>query len=164
MKNLTIIAAIGKNNELGLNNDLIWKFKEDMNFFKENTMGKSIVMGRKTLESLPNILPGRKHLVISKKMDEDLNGEVKVFSSIENFIEYALSQDEEIMVIGGASIYKELLPYSDRMLLTEVDDEHLADAFFPEFNKDEWESTILSEQEEQGIKYKHLEYKRKKTK
>ncbi len=162
MKNLTIIAAIGKNNELGLNNNLIWKFKEDMNFFKENTMGKSIVMGRKTLESLPNLLPGRKHLVISKKMDEDLNGEVKVFSSIENFIEYALSQDEEIMVIGGASIYKELLPYSDRMLLTEVDDEHLADAFFPEFNKDEWERTILSEQEEQGIKYKHLEYKRKK--
>ena len=161
MKNLTIIAAIGKNNELGLNNNLIWKFKEDMKFFKENTIGKSIVMGRKTLESLPTLLPGRKHLVISKKMDEDLNGEVKVFSSIENFIEYALSQDEEIMVIGGASIYKELLPYSDRMLLTEVDDEHLADTFFPEFNKDEWESTILSEQEEQGIKYKHLEYKRK---
>ena len=164
MENLTIIAAIGRNNELGLDNNLIWKFKEDMQFFKENTMGKSMVMGRKTLESLPKLLPGRKHIVISRRMVDDFDPEVKVFSSVQNFIQYALSQDEEIMVIGGASIYKELLPYSDKMLLTEVDDEHLADAFFPEFNKEEWDSKILSEQEEQGIKYKHLEYKRKKSK
>ena len=160
MKNLTIIAAIGKNNELGLNNDLIWKFKEDMHFFKENTMGKSIVMGRNTLESLPKLLPGRKHLVISRKMRGE-NPEIKVFSSVQNFIQYALAQDDEIMVIGGASIYKELLPYSDKMLLTEVDEEHIADVFFPEFDKEEWDSTLLSEQEEQGIKFKHLEYKRK---
>ena len=160
MKNLTIIAAIGKNNELGFNNDLIWKFSEDMQFFKENTMGKSIVMGRKTLESLPKLLPGRKHLVISRRIREE-DSEIKYFSSIQNFIQYALAQDEEIMVIGGASIYKELLPYSDKMLLTEVDDEHIADAFFPEFDKEEWDSTLLSEQEEQGIKFKHLEYKRK---
>ena len=161
MKNLTIIAAIGKNNELGYNNNLIWKFKEDMQFFKENTMGKSIVMGRKTLESLPKLLPGRKHIVISRRIREE-DSEIKYFSSIQNFIQYALAQDEEIMVIGGASIYKELLPYSDKMLLTEIDDEHIADAFFPEFDKEEWDSTLLSEQEEQGIKFKHLEYTRRK--
>lgn len=161
MENLTIIAAIGRNNELGFENNLIWKFKEDMQFFRENTMGKSIVMGRNTLESLPKLLPGRKHIVISRKMSLDNNSEIKYFSSIQNFIQYALSQDEEIMVIGGASIYKELLPYSDKMLLTEIDDEHVADVFFPEFNREEWDSSVLNEQEEQGIKFKHLEYKRK---
>ena len=68
---LTIIAAIGKNNELGYNNDLIWKFNEDMEFFKSNTMNKKIVMGRKTLESLPKLLDGRTHLVITRRNLDD---------------------------------------------------------------------------------------------
>ena len=67
MKNITIIAAIGRNRELGKNNDLIWHFREDMKFFKEQTMGKPIVMGYKTLESLPKLLPGRKHIVLTSR-------------------------------------------------------------------------------------------------
>ena len=157
--NLTIIAAIGKNNELGYNNDLIWKFKEDMNFFKENTINKKIVMGRKTLESLPKLLDNRTHLVITRKKLND--NRILTFNNIDSFLEYAEKLDEEIMVIGGASIYKELLPYSNKLLLTEIDAESKADTYFPSINEDEWIRKELSTHEENNIKYKHILYKKK---
>ena len=158
--NLTTIAAIGKNNELGYNNDLIWKINEDMIFFKNSTMNKKIVMGRKTLESLPKLLEGRTHLVITKHEIND--SRILTFYNIESFLDYAEEIDEEIMVIGGASIYKELLPYSNKLLLTEIDASSKADAYFPKINKDEWEKEILSTNEENNIKYKHVLYKKKK--
>lgn len=157
--NLTIIAAIGKNNELGYNNDLIWRFKEDMNFFKENTINKKIVMGRKTLESLPKLLDNRTHLVITRKKLND--NRILTFNNIASFLEYAEKLDEEIMVIGGASIYKELLPYSNKLLLTEIDAESKADTYFPTINEDEWIRKELSTHEENNIKYKHILYKKK---
>lgn len=156
---LTIIASKGKNNELGYNNDLIWKFKEDMNFFKINTMNKQIVMGRNTLESLPKLLEGRKHLVLTRKELNDIN--ITTFPNIQFFLEYAEELDEEIMVIGGASIYEELLPYSNKMLLTEIDAEAKADTFFPEINEDDWIRQELSSHKENNIKYKHVLYKKK---
>ncbi len=159
MANLTIIACVDKNGGLGKDNELLYRFKEDMKFFRDHTMGKKMIMGRKTLESLPKLLPGRIHLVLShKKID---NPEVTTFTSIEEFLDYANQNDEEIMVIGGARIYSELYPYTNKMLLTEVEDSKEADAFFPDFSKDDWESEVLSEHIESGIKYKHLQYKRK---
>ena len=159
MANLTMIACVGKNRGIGKDNDLIYHFKEDMKFFKENTMGKPIIMGTNTLHSLPRLLPGREHIILThSKID---NPEITTFSSIDEFLDYANQTDEEIMVIGGARIYSELYPYSNKMLLTEVDDEKEADAFFPEYSKDEWDSEVLSEHTESGIKYKHLQYKRK---
>ena len=157
--NLTIIAAIGKNNELGYNNNLIWRFKEDMNFFKENTINKKIVMGRKTLESLPKLLDNRTHLVITRKKLND--NRILTFNNIDSFLEYAEKLDEEIMVIGGASIYKELLPYSNKLLLTEIDDSSKADTYFPSINEDEWIRKELSTHEENNIKYKHIFFKKK---
>ena len=82
--NINLIAAIGKNNELGKNNDLIWKFKGDMKFFKDTTMGHPIVMGRKTFESLPKVLPGRKNIVISTS--EIINEEIELYKSIKDFL------------------------------------------------------------------------------
>ena len=157
---LTIIAAIGKNNELGYNNDLIWKFNEDMEFFKSNTMNKKIVMGRKTLESLPKLLDGRTHLVITRR---NLDDKILTFNSIDSFLEYADKLDEEIMVIGGESIYRELLPYSDKLLLTEIDASSEADVYFPNIKEDEWTKKILSDHEEDNIKYKHVLYKKKQS-
>ena len=161
MEKLTIIACIGKNRELGLENNLIWRFKEDMRFFKTSTMGKDIIMGRKTLESLPKLLEGRNHLVLTHaKIDNPL---IKTFSTVEEFLEYARDKDEEIMVIGGASVYRELLPYTSKMLLTEVEAEAKADVYFPQFERNEWDSELLTENEEKGIKYKRLSYTRKKN-
>ncbi len=160
MNNITMIAAVGKNLELGRNNDLIWKFKEDMKFFKENTMGKPIVMGYNTFISLPKLLPGRKHIVLSRSHD-DLGPEVDIVKSVDELLEKIIEY-EEVMIIGGASIYNQMLSYSNKLLLTEIDAEATdADAFFPEFNKDEWDSEVISENEENKIKYKHLSYTRK---
>ena len=157
--NLSLIAAVGKNNELGRNNTLIWRFKEDMRFFKENTMGKPIIMGRKTLESLPKLLPGREHLVLTKS-NLYIEG-VKVFHTKEELLDYVSSFDKEFMVIGGASIYEQFIDYSSKMLLTEIDAESAADVYFPTFNKDDFERIELSSVRENDIDYKHVLYKRK---
>ena len=88
--------------------------------------------------------------------------EVLVMHSISDLLSHIEQCEEEFMVIGGASIYQELLPYSDTMLLTKIDAESDADVYFPSFNKEDWDSVVLSEQEERGISYKHFVYTRKK--
>ena len=164
MKNVTIIAAIGKNNELGKNNDLIWRFKEDMDFFKEQTMGKPMAMGYKTFYSLREgkPLPGRKHIVLTSRNIEE-NDQIVLVRSLEELLKYIEEYKDEVMIIGGASIYKSMLDYADKLVLTEIDAEDKeADAYFPIFNKEEWNSEELSSHEENNIKYKHLVYTRKK--
>ena len=160
MKNITMIAAVGKNLELGKNNDLIWHFKEDMKFFKEQTMGKPMVMGIKTLESLPKLLPGRQHIVLTRR-NLTLDPSVLIVHSIDELLE-KVRDYPEVMVIGGASVYKEMLDYSDKLILTEIDAEADADVYFPKFDKNEWDSTVLGENSENDISYKHFVYTRKK--
>lgn len=160
MNNITMIAAIGKNRELGKNNDLIWHFKEDMKFFRNETMGKPIVMGMRTLESLPRLLPGRKHIVLTTK-DRTLPEEILIVHSKEELLE-TIKEYPEIMIIGGATVYNEMLEYSNKLVLTEIDAESDADVYFPEFDKEKWNSGIIAEHEESGIKYKHLIYTRKR--
>ena len=163
MENITMIAAIGKNNELGKNNNLIWRFKEDMQFFKEQTMGKPMAMGYKTFYSLRNgkPLPGRKHIVLTSR-DIEENEQIKIVRSIDELLNYIEEYKDEVMIIGGASVYKAMLEYANKLVLTEIDAEDKeADAYFPIFNKEEWDSEVLSENEENNIKYKHLVYKRK---
>ena len=159
MKNITMIAAVGKNLELGKNNDLIWHFKEDMKFFREQTMGKPIVMGIKTLESLPKLLPGRKHIVLTTR-NLELDSAILVVHSIDELLEKVIDYPE-VMVIGGASIYRQLLEYSDKLILTEIDSDADADVYFPSFDKREWNSEVVGEHIEDDISYKHLVYTRK---
>ena len=159
--NFSIIAAIGKNNELGKDNDLIWHLPNDLKFFKETTTGKTIIMGRRTFESLPRMLPNRHHIVLSSSTD--FPDEVEVFSSLEELLKKYKESNEEIFIIGGASIYKLFLDYSNKMYLTEIDAScEDATAFFPKFEYDEWNREILKENEDDGIKYKHVLYTRKK--
>ncbi len=161
MKNITMIAAVGKNLELGKNNELIWHLREDMKFFKEQTMGKPIVMGRKTLESLPKLLPGRKHIVLTKQ-NLPLSPEILVFHSKEEVLKFVEEYQNEVMIIGGASIYKEFLPDAEKLVLTEIDaEEKDADAYFPAFNKEEWDREELGEVVAETPHYKHLVYTRK---
>ena len=138
---ISMISSVGKNGELGKGNKLIWHFKEDMKFFKETTMGHTVIMGRKTYESLPGKLPGREMIVVSTKA---VDGDIQVISSINNIVDKYRDSDEEVFVIGGASIYKQFLPFAKRLYLTEINDVDLdADTFFPKFNKKEWKKTIL---------------------
>ena len=157
---LTMIAAIGKNNELGKDNQLLWHLPQDMKFFREQTKGHTIVMGRKTFESLPGLLPHRHHIVISRS-HPDLPKEVEIFDSPDAFVEAYQDTEEEIFVIGGAMIYREFLPCAYRLLLTEIDQVYDADAFFPSFNEEDYTKTILTDITEEGVHYHHMEYLRK---
>lgn len=158
--NISLIAAIGKNNELGKNNTLIWSFKEDMKFFKDTTMGYPVVMGTNTFDSLPFVLPGRKNIVISPF--EINNDNIEIYNSIESFLEAYKDFKEEIFIIGGASIYKQFIDYANKLYLTEIDaTDKEAEVFFPEFNRNEFDKEIISEYVENNITYKHVLYKRK---
>ena len=160
MGKLTLIAAIGKNGELGNNNQLIWKIPEDMKFFKEKTVGKYIVMGMNTLNSLPKLLSDRKHIVLTSRNIE-LNSNIIVFHDKESLLKYIKTLDEEVIVIGGAQIYSLLIEYVDKMYLTEIEGADEADAYFPKFDEKEWNSKILGEYEYQDLHYKRLVYIRK---
>jgi len=156
----TIIAAIGKNRELGKDNNLIWNLPNDLKFFKQVTSNHAIIMGRKTFESLPKMLPNRKHIVLTRS--ENLPSEVEVYKELKQILERYKDSTEEIFIIGGASIYSQFLEYSDKLYLTEIDEEEKnADVFFPEFDKSNYTSELIRENEDNGIKYKHIVYRRK---
>ena len=156
----SIIAAIGKNNELGKDNNLIWRIKEDLKFFKETTMSHPIVMGSNTFRSLPKVLPGRTNIVISSKTD--FPEEVVVYKSPEELINDYKDSEEELFIIGGGRIYKEFINICDKLYLTEIDDEcNDADTYFPAFDKEEYERIELSSGIDNDISYKHVLYKRK---
>lgn len=156
----SIIAAIGKNNELGKNNGLIWHLPNDLKFFKEMTTGHTIIMGKNTFNSLPKLLPNRHHVVLSKSSDfPDL---VEVFHDINDLKQKYDNENEEEFIIGGGRMYNLFIKYADKLYLTEIDAEDKnADTYFPEFDKNEWTREILKDNEDNGIKYSHVLYKRK---
>ena len=154
---ISMIAAIGKNNELGKGNDLIWHFKEDMKFFKETTMGHSVIMGRKTFESLPKALPGRKNIVITRDSAYSADG-ICTVSSPEEAI--AAADTDEVFIIGGGSIYNLFLPKADKLYLTEIDADFEGDVFFPEFDSALFIRT-LDEQIGGPVPYRYVTYTKK---
>ena len=155
------IAAIGKNHELGKNNDMIWHMPKDLKFFKAQTKGHSMVMGRKTFESLPGMLPGRHHIVISRSKTDFGEG-VEVFASIDDFMEAYKDKDETVFVIGGGQIYQQMLELSDELILTHVDATcEQAQVFYPQFDESQYDQEVLLEQEDNGLKLRHVRYIKK---
>lgn len=161
--NITLIAAVGKNLELGNDNTLIWSIPEDLNFFRENTIDKTIVMGMNTLKSLPKLLPNRKHVVLTRKNIE-LDPSIVVVHSIDELLSYIELLGEEVMIIGGAQIYSQMIEYANKMLLTEIDDSKDSDVYFPSFSLDDWDREVISEHRYNDINYSHVTYTRKKKK
>ena len=153
---VSMIVAVGSNNEIGKNNDLLWYLPSDLKFFKATTMGRSIIMGRKTFQSLPKALPGRKNIVISSDAGFDAPG-----ATVVTDLEAALreSETDEVFIIGGASIYKAYFPMADKLYITEVEfEDKEADVYFPEIDLSQWKKEILDEGEENGLKFKHILY------
>lgn len=151
-----MIVAVGTNNEIGKNNDLLWYLPSDLKFFKATTMGRSIIMGRKTFQSLPKALPGRKNIVISSDAGFDAPG-ATVVTDIESALRE--SETDEVFIIGGASIYKAYFPMADKLYITEVEfEDRDADVYFPEIDLSQWNKEILDEGEENGLKFKHILY------
>ena len=156
---ISMIAAVGKNRELGIDNRLIWKIPRDMKFFRDTTMGHKVIMGRKTYESLPGYLPGREMIVLDFNKVE---GNVSTMYSVEEVLDNYLDSPEEVFIIGGASIYKQFIKYATRLYLTEIDESHFADVYFPEFNKRNWSREIITSGEWENIKFTMCKYTKNK--
>lgn len=154
---ISLIACVGKNNELGKDSQLCFHLKTDMNFFRHKTWKHPVVMGRKTYESIGHSLPERINYVLTRGMGQP-NGAAIILSDLDNFLK---NMKDDVFVIGGASIYEQALPYTDVIYLTEVEANAEADSFFPKFNKSHYERNILKEGEEEGIKFKIVKHTRK---
>jgi dihydrofolate reductase len=160
-KRITIIAAMALNRAIGRDGGLPWHLPRELRHFKEATMGKPIVMGRRTWQSIGRPLPGRQNIVVTRNPAFHAEG-CDVAASLDGAV--ALARGEEIMVIGGADLYGASLGYADRMLLTLVECEPDADAWFPEWRKEDWlEKPVRSEpaDERNPFAYRVLELTRK---
>ena len=170
---LSIIACISQTNRaIGYQNRLLFHIKSDLTRFRELTTGHTIIMGRKTYESLPNgALPHRRNIVVSRRMKE-MEG-CEVYPNLEAALKAAEGKTEETFIIGGESIYRQSLPAAHKLYLTVVDDTEInnnaaandapqqADAFFPEINPEEWELIEKEMRNENGLSFSFLTYLKK---
>jgi dihydrofolate reductase len=155
---------MSKNRVIGIDNSLPWKCPEDMKHFRALTMGNTIIMGRKTYDSIGKPLPGRHTIVVSRNKELIIEGCV-----IENSIGCAMMESlvraplQDIFIVGGAEIYKQSMEYVDRLYVTEIQEEINGDAYFPEIDLTKWKlaSERLSSQVDPLLTYKFLEYTRK---
>ena len=161
---LSIIVAKAKNNVIGKDNQLLWHLSDDLKRFKKLTTGHTIIMGRKTFESLGRVLPNRKHIVFTQNPDFKVNDEnVQIVHSMLQIQEYIESQ-EEVFVIGGAMIYNLLMPYVKKMYVTEIDKEFDGDAFFPRIDETKWKEISREkgpEDEENNFIYEYVTYEKR---
>jgi len=158
---ISISVAVAINNVIGKDNKLLWHISEDLKRFKKITSNKKMIMGRKTFESLPGILPNREHIVITRdenfKVDSD---KVTIVHDLNSLLEKYSKCEDEIFVIGGAEIYKQLLPYTKKIYLTTIDETFEGDTFFPVINYDEFRKEYVSEiftDESNGLNYTFID-------
>jgi len=159
---VTLIAAVASNGIIGNNNELIWRLPADMAFFTRNTIGKPVLMGRKTFESLKRPLRDRTNIIVSRTMKEAPEGCELVRSVDEALEKY---RESELMVIGGAEIYALTLDVADRLLLTEIDQAFEGDTYFPPYDQSQWKlvSRTPGVQDERNLlPYSFCEYERAK--
>ncbi len=136
---ISLIAAMAENRAIGINNKMPWHLPADLRHFKALTIGKPIIMGRKTWESLPGLLPDRPHIVVTRQPNYQAEG-CQVVHSIDEALA-AAGDAAEVMVVGGATFYRAMLPQADRIYLTLVETAVEGDAFFPDYNPEQWQIT-----------------------
>ncbi len=169
---VALIAALAKNRAIGLENRMPWHLPEDLRHFKATTLGRPVIMGRKTWESLGRPLPGRENIVVSRNPAYQAPGAIVVASLAEALAvavrkreektgEAEIKMGEEIFVIGGGALYREALPLAERMYLTEIDAEFEGDTFFPEFPPQEWrEVSRTGHESATGLRFAFVLYQR----
>lgn len=138
--NLSILAAKAKNNVIGKNNQLIWRLPADLKHFRELTTGETVIMGRKTFESIGKALPGRHNIIITRQQNYNAPG-CEIVSSLEEAIQVS-RQEENVFIIGGGEIYRLALPLVGTLYLTEVHEKFEGDTLFPEIDKKIWTETF----------------------
>ncbi|WP_312511221.1 dihydrofolate reductase [Chryseobacterium culicis] len=147
----TIVVAMGENNEIGFENQLLWHLPKDLKHFKDITSGHPVIMGRKTYESIGKPLPNRTNIVVSRKKDWFEEG-ILIVGSIKEALKFAKKIDEEVFVIGGGNIYEQTIDSIDRLEVTLVKADLEADTFFPKIDPKIWEKTneIFHEKDEKN--------------
>lgn len=163
---ISLIAAIGKNNEIGKGNTLLFTIPADMKHFKETTTGHSVIMGRKTFESIGRALPNRKNIIITRDSNFKLDGidNIEIKHSLIDALE-PFKDKEEVFIIGGGEIYKQAIEKADKLYITEVEAEDKdANSFFPIIDKEIWKETKredFKKDEHNPHNYSFVEYNRK---
>jgi dihydrofolate reductase len=159
---LSLVAAVAKNGVIGSKNGLPWYIPEDLKHYKQVTMGHTMVMGRKTFESilksLGKPLPGRKNVVITRTADYSVPEGVLVFPNIDSALE-AVNDDGEVFINGGGEIYNQTIDKVEKLYLTEVHEDKDGDVFFPKYDKTKWRE--ISREDREGfswVEYERLEY------
>ncbi|WP_053219469.1 dihydrofolate reductase [Virgibacillus senegalensis] len=160
---ISLLYAMDKNRVIGYQNDLPWRLPNDLKFFKQLTTGNTIIMGRKTFASLKRPLPNRKNVIVTR--DETFHAEgCQILHSVDEIIKWNENDPEtELFVIGGGEIFRQILPYTDRMYMTLIEDSFPGDTFFPEYNEAEWKLTkkVQGEKNEKNpYDYYFLQYDR----
>lgn len=160
---LSIIVAKAKNNIIGKDNKLLWSLPSDLARFKQLTSGHTIIMGRKTFESLGRVLPNRKHIVFTQNQDFKVDDEnVEVVHSMLEIKEY-IDNDEENFVIGGATVYNLLLPHVQKMYVTEINKNFEGDTLFPKIDESKWKITKRekgTKDEKNNLEFEYITYER----
>ncbi|MDD5299237.1 MAG: dihydrofolate reductase [Gallionella sp.] len=162
MSSLSIIVAMATNRTIGINNTLPWRIPDDLKHFKKLTMGHHMIMGRKTFESIGKPLPGRITVVVSRDRSLKIDG-CTVAHSLQEAVA-ACANDPQIFVVGGADIYAQALGLADTLYITEIQRDVIGDAWFPEFDRSEWQEVsreIHRHETPEPLEYHFVEYRRK---
>lgn len=152
---IAIAVATGENKEIGKNNQLLWHMPADLKFFKQTTSGHTVIMGRKTFDSVGKPLPNRRNIVITRDTDLRIAG-AEVVNSLDEALSITQNEEKPVFIIGGAEIYRQALPKTDLLYLTTIHHQFDADTFFPEFDRNEWE--VLSSEPHQADEKNKYDY------
>lgn len=160
---LSFIVAVGKNGVMGKDNQMPWHIPNDFKYFKERTMHHTIVMGRKTFDSIGRVLPEREHIVLTRS-NPSLPEDVEIVHNFNEIVERYANLEEEVFIIGGANVFEQFLPYVNIMYITEIDEGFEGDIYFPSYDK----NLFYEASREKGLKdernpydYEFVTYKRK---
>jgi len=159
---LSIIVAVANNNVIGKDNSLIWHLPDDLKRFKAITTGKTIIMGRKTFESLPSILSNRHHIVLTRDKNYKIEDErITVIHTIDELKPY-IDDSNEHFIIGGGEVYSLLLPYAKKLYITKIQGDFEGDTYFPYYDINQW--TLIEETKglDNNLPHKYLVFNRKK--
>lgn len=162
-KNLTLIVAAGENDVIGKDNQLIWHLSDDLKRFKSLTSDHCMIMGRKTFESFPKPLPNRTHIVITNQQDYNVPSDVIVVHNLEDALD-AAKNDAQPFIIGGGEIYKQAMPYADKIELTRVHETFDGDTFFPKVDTSVWKETLTKlhqKDEHHAYSFSFITYQRR---
>ena len=159
---LSLIVAMATNRTIGINKQMPWHLSADLKHFKKTTLGCPIIMGRKTFESIGRPLPGRQNIIISRNPNYKLEG-CLVFNEIESALS-SCKHEEEVFVIGGATLYEATLAHADRLYITQIQQDFAGDTWFPVIDKNQWQESAredISDDQSVDFNYSFVIYQRR---